>query len=504
MIEILAAAGQGFAGLFDPAVFLYLMIGILIGMFFGLVPGLSGLTGMGLLMPFAFGQPPEVALAFLLGMFAVTTQTDTIPAVLIGVPGTAAAQATVIDGYPMARNGEAGRALSASYLGSIFGTIVSAVVFILCLPLLRELIDDFAGPEYFILAMFGLLMAGSLSGTSLLRGMSMAGFGLIISMIGYAPNTGFPRYDFGWTYLLDGIPIVPIVLGLFAVPEVIDLMIRRGSIARSAEPKGGIYDGILDTLREWWLVVRCGAIGTVCGMIPGLGGLVAEWLGYGHAVSTAKDRSRFGKGDIRGVIAPETTTAGQKPSALLPTVAFGIPGNAPMAIMLGVFLIVGLRPGPEMLTTKLDLTFLMVWTVVLGNVIAAILCLGLQKYLIAICFIRGSILAPIILCFMAVGATLSTKDFGDVLVFGAFGALGYLFKRTDWPRVPLIIGLVLGQLAETFLFISVDRYGVAWMWERPIVVVVEICMLLILILPLYRRALGKKRALGATVGDRTE
>ena len=491
MGDIGTAAVDGLLLLFQIEVFGYLMVGIVIGMFFGLVPGLSGLTGLGLLLPFAIGQPPEIAFAFLLGMYSVTTQTDTIPAVLIGVPGTAAAQATLLDGYPMSQRGEAGRALSASYISSILGSMVSAAIFFAFLPVLRPIIDEIAAPEFYMLAMLGLVMAGSLAGTSMLRGLTMAAFGLLIAQIGFAPNTGFARFDFGWDYLLDGVPLVPVVLGLFAMPEVIDLLLRRSTIAsEETAAHGGMGQGIRDAFGNWWLIVRCGTIGTVCGMIPGLGGLAAEWFGYGHAVQTAKDSSMFGKGDVRGVISPESATAGQKPGAILPTVAFGIPGNGAMAILLGVFLIVGLRPGPEMLRENLHLTSMMVWTVVAGNIIAAILALALQNYMVKLCYLRATIIAPLILCFMVVGASLATKSFGDVLVFAVFGTLGYIFKRSDWPRVPLVIGLVLGFLSETFLFITVDRYGVAWLWERPIVVIIEIFMIASIAYPVYRKIKG--------------
>ena len=242
--------------------------------------------------------------------------------------------------------------------------------------------------------------------------------------------------------------------------------------------------------------MKCGTIGAVCGMIPGLGGVVAEWFGYGHAVQSAKDPSMFGKGDVRGVIAPETATAAQKPGGILPTVAFGIPGNAPMAILLGVFLIVGLRPGPEMLRENLHITFLMVWVTVIANIIGAVLALAMQKWLIKICYLRPTILAPVILCFMAVGASLATKNFGDVLIFGIFGALGYVFKRADWPRVPLIIGMVLGNLAETFLFIAADRYGAAFLWERPIVMIVMAFIAFSMAMPIYRKTRRKKGIIG--------
>ena len=195
----------------------------------------------------------------------------------------------------------------------------------------------------------------------------------------------------------------------------------------------------------------------------------------------------FGKGDVRGVIAPETATAGQKPGSLLPTVAFGIPGSGPMALLLGAFLIVGLRPGREMLNQNLDLTFMMVWTVVAGNIIAALISLALQRYLVRLCYIRATVIAPTIITFMAIGATLATKEFDDLLIFAFFGLLGYIFKHSDWPRVPLIIGLVLGYISETYLLISVNLYGPNWLWERPIVVVVEALIALSVGVPILRK-----------------
>jgi TctA family transporter len=291
---------------------------------------------------------------------------------------------------------------------------------------------------------------------------------------------------------MDGVPLVPVVLGLFAIPEVIDLLLSRGTIASQERAAGDRMRGLYDCFKNWWLIVRCGTIGTVCGMIPGLGGPVAEWLGYGHAVQTAKDSSMFGKGDVRGVIAPEAATAAQKPGGILPTVAFGIPGNAAMAVMLGVFFISGLRPGPEMLRENLSITFLMVWVTVAANIIAAVLAYGLQRWLVLICYVRATILAPIVLSFMVVGAVLATRDHGDVLMFGLFGFLGYLLRKADWPRVPMLIGMVLGNLAETYLFITVKRYGFAWLWQRPIVIAILVLILLSFAITAHRRQKARK------------
>lgn len=491
MTDIPIAALHGLVSLFSWPIFPVMMVGIFLGMFIGIIPGLGGLIGMAMLLPFAIGQTPEVAFAFLLGMYAVTTQTDTIPAVLLGVPGTISAAATSLDGYPLAQKGEAGRALSASYLASIVGAVVAAAVFIVFLPFLRGLMLLFASPEFFMLTMLGMVMIGSLAGDFIQRGLIMAGMGLILAMIGLSPNTGEPRFVFNIVYLWEGIPFIPLVLGLFAIPESIDLMVRQTTIAqKKVDTSKGKYSGFADVIRHKWVVIKCGLIGTFCGAIPGLGGPVAEWFGYAHAVQTAKDPSNFNKGDIRGVMAPESATGGQKPGSIIPTVTFGIPGNPAMALLLGYFLIIGLQPGPDMLTTKLNLTFLMIWTIVLGNIIAAVLALLLQPYLVRMCYIRANIIVPLMLGFMVVGASITTKEYGDVISFGIFGLLGYIFKHTGWPRVPLIMGLILGKLAEPYLFITVDRYGASFLWGRPIPVIILGLMVLSVAMPLYRR---KKR-----------
>lgn len=500
MDEILFAAGSGAVHLFGWPVFPMLVIGTVTGMVFGLVPGLSGLTGLALLFPIAIGQPPEIAVALLLGLYASGTQTDTIPAVLLGVPGSSAAAATTLDGYPMSKKGEAGRALSASYAANIVGTIISCFIFIAALPLLRELISALASPEFFMLAVLGLVLAGSLSGDSVAKGLMMACGGLLVSMIGLSPNTGEPRLTMGTFYLWEGVPIVAVLLGLFGVPEVIELAAKNSTIASTAVVKtNGFVRGLRDVAEHWWLVVKTSVAGAACGFIPGLGGPVAEWFGYAIAVNSAKDPSTFGKGDIRGVIAPEAATAAQKPGALIPTICFGIPGNASMAMLLGVFMIVGLIPGPDMVTTKLDITFLMFWTIVAANIIAALLSLALQRYLILICFIRATILVPILLAFMVMGAALATKNFGDVVVFGVFGALGCLFKYTNWPRVPMTLGLILGPLAEPYFFLSVDRYGIAWLWERPVVATVFALIVAAIVIPIYQNVARRRRDRSALV-----
>ena len=375
------------------------------------------------------------------------------------------------------------------------------------LPILRAVIFAFGQPEFFMLVMMGLMLTGALAGKSLARGLIMAAAGLLLSMITLETSIGAPRFAGDIVYLWEGIPLIPVVLGLFAIPEVIDLARRGTTISQSNVDTrvSGLKQGLIDNLVNWWLIVKASSLGALAGFIPGLGGQVAEWMAYGTAVASDPDPDSYGKGNVRGVIAPEAGTAAQKPGALVPTVVFGIPGNAGMALTLAVFLILGLTPGPEMITTKLDITFGMIWVIVVANIIAAILALGLQKWLIMLCYLRSTILVPMVLGTMLVGSTMANQSFGDVILFMCFGFFGYLFKHTDWPRVPLIMGLIMGGLAERYLFLSVDLHGMGWLTERPLVWVIGLVTFGSVFMPpmvrYYRRRKSETKPVPAAAGD---
>ena len=334
----------------------------------GAVPGLGGVLGMILLLPFTFDMEPVHAFALLLGLFAVTSTSDTIASVMLGIPGTAASQATILDGYPLAKKGQAARAFGAAFTVSAFGGVFGAIVLAISLPIITPIITSFGSPEIFMLAILGLVMVGSLSGGSISKGLLAGLLGLLISTIGAAQTVAIYRYTFNTDYLLDTLPLIPCVLGLFAIPELMELAVKNISIARIENintKNSRITDGIKDAFRHWWLATRCAAIGTYIGILPGLGAAIVDWIAYGHAVQSSKDNKNFGKGDIRGVIAPEAANNATKGGALIPAVAFGIPGSLGTAILLGALLMVGLLPGPDMLTTDLHITFSMVWTLVL-------------------------------------------------------------------------------------------------------------------------------------------
>jgi TctA family transporter len=480
---VFEAALSGLGLIFHWPAIGYLGLGIVLGLYFGAVPGLSGLVGMAILLPFTFAMDPVSAFAFLLGMFAVTTTSDTIASVLLGIPGTAASQATVLDGYPMAMRGEAARAFGAAFSVSMFGGVLGALFLALSIPIFKPLVLSFASPEYFMLGVLGLTMVGALSGASILKGLAAGAFGLLLSMIGYAEQLAIPRYWFGMTYLLDGLPLIPLVLGLFALPELLELAVRDTSISRVPRDQvaGGMLEGVRDAVRHWWLVLRSAFIGVYIGMLPGLGGSIVDWVAYGHAVQSAKDKSQFGKGDVRGVIAPETANNAMKGGALIPTVAFGIPGSPPMAILLGAFLIQGLTPGPEMLTSKIDVTFSMVATLMVANVAGAALLMIWGNQIAKITFIRGHLIIPAVILFVFMGAWMNNNYIGDWVFLLVAGVMGVAMKHAGWPRPPLVLGFILGPIMENALAISMRSYGLAFIY-RPICLVLAVITIITLVL----------------------
>ncbi|SDG27698.1 tripartite tricarboxylate transporter permease [Pelagibacterium luteolum] len=491
-VSILGAAGDAFLTLMDPFRLMMLSGGVLLGLFLGIVPGIGGLAGMALLLPFTFTMDSYAAFAMLLGMSAVTGTSDTIPAVLFGVPGSAGAQATVMDGNPMAKKGEAGRALSAAYTASLIGGLVGALILALTIPVLRPVMLHVGSPELLGFSVFGIAMVAVLSGTAPLRGLVAAGLGILLSMIGADPQTGTLRYTMGTFYLWDGLPIVPLVLGLFALPELADLAIKKMAITDKSkfDVRSGMKTGFMDAIRNWWLVVRGGALGAGVGAVPGLGSSVVDWIAYGWAAQSIKGSDKtFGKGDVRGVIAPESANNAITAGALVPTIAFGVPGSASMAILLSVFLIHGLVPGPEMLTTNLSISYAMVWSIAIANILGAGICFMFSGQLAKIATLRYTLILPAVLIFVYVGAFQSSRNWGDLYALLGFAVLGWVMKQLKWPRPPLMLGFVLGALIERYMFISTSRYGLDWL-TRPLVVVLFSLAALLLLGPLYKQIKG--------------
>ena len=463
----------------------YIILGVSFGAWLGAVPGLGGIIGLTLLVPFTFDMDPVPAFALLLSMISVTATSDTIASVLLGIPGTAASQATILDGYPLAQKGQASRAFGAAFTVSAFGGVFGALILAVSIPLVLPIILAFNAPEIFMLGVLGLSMVGSLTGGSVFKGLTIACFGLILSTIGAADTAPIPRYSFGQEYLTDGLPFLPVVLGIFAIPEVMELALRNTSISRIPKDQaggGGILKGMRDAWHNKWLALRCAALGSYIGILPGLGAAIVDWLAYGHAVQSAKDKSKFGEGDIRGVIAPESANNAVQGGALIPAVAFGIPGGIGTAILLSALMIQGLTPGPDMLTKDAHITFSMVWTIVVANIFVAIFLMFWSKQVARIAFLPGHLLVPGVIFFVFMGAWLGGASLGDWVACLVFGILGFFMKRSGWARPPLVLGLILGEIMENKFQIA-WRVHDGWGWiDRPVVLIIIVLIFITIFL----------------------
>src|SRR5437899_2106873 len=390
----------------------------------------------------------------------------------------------------VAKNGEAGRALGAAMMSSLIGAVFGALVLGLAIPIVRPLVLTLGSPEFFMLRLLGITFVAWRSGEALVKGLLAGGLGLWLATIGLDPVTGIQRYTFGQLFLWDGVGLVPVTIGFYAIPELIEMAIAGSSIAKlDVDRVGGVWEGVRDTFRHWRLVIRCSALGTFISIIPGLGAATTQWLAYAHAVQSSPGRERFGKGAVEGVLGPGTANNSSLGGSLVTTVAFGVPASVATAILMGAFFVQGLVPGPAMLTPApkghLAVTMAMVWTIVISNIITVAVCLFCMGPLARITQIRGPLLVPFIMILVYVGAFAEKNVFADLGVVLAFGALGWVMSRLDWPRPPLLLGLVLGSLAENRLFLSTDNYGAAWL-ARPGVLVILAVMAVGLAVPIVR------------------
>lgn len=489
--------------LLTPTSLLFLVAGVLMGLVFGLVPGLSGVTGMALLLPFLYGVDPIYALPLFMGIIATVHTADSIPAILVGVPGTAGAQATVMDGHPMARKGQAARALSAAYTASAIGGFIGALGLLLVIPWIDDLIRVLTAPELFMLVLFGLVVGATLSGTRPLKGLIAGVLGLLIGTIGYAPGLSEPRYTFGQLYLWNGIDIVIVALGLFAVPEIIWLYLKRNeppvrTLSRVESGKQRAQ-GVKDAFKHFKLVAASSGFGTALGLVPGVGGAVIDWLTYGFAKQFLRKTENFGKGDVRGVLAPEAANNAKEGGGLIPTLFFGIPGSATTAMLLSAFVIIGIRPGPAMAGTDVDQSLTIIWSLVLANALGAAVCIFLSRHLAQVMRVPGSILAPVLTAVLALAVYQASGSPLDLLVLCIIGGLAVAMKFHGVPRAPMVLGFVLAVPGERYFSISSQLYpDFAWL-GRPVVMVLGIVLLLVFANTLWsaRRAEKRETEVGA-------
>ncbi len=494
---LISALGTASLHFLDFNSLVFLIAGTCCGLLFGAIPGLGGTTSLALLIPLTFGMDKADAIMLMGGSMAATSTGGSISAILLNTPGIAPNAATMFDGFPLAQQGRAGEAIGAAATSSALGGLIGVFTLILVIPIAKQIVLLFSPPEFFLLAVFGLCAIAVSTGTRLLQALIAAVFGFICAFVGFDYVSGIVRYSYGIEALWDGIKLVPALIGLFAISQMIDLAVEGGSIASATTEFKiqRISSGIRAVFRNWSTMLVGSAIGTFIGAVPGVGGTVAAFLSYSTQVQrdTTPDVP-YGRGNIKGVIAPESANNAKDGGSLIPTLAFGIPGSAETAVFLGAMVLHGLEPGPRLLFEHEDVVFTLVLTLTFACVIATLIVLALAKPMAYLTLVDAHILAPTVTVVALVGAYALQGEFGDVVVALAFAVIGYLMIRYQYPRITFTIALVLGEITERSFFQTMGISDDSWaiFVTRNVSLILIALIIISLMVPSLRQWLRKR------------
>ncbi len=472
---------QGAIALYQPITMGLFFIGVVVGIILGIIPGITGMIGIMLLLPFIYGASPTVALPVMLAILGSSSTGGVITTILLNVPGDEVNVAALLDGFPMTKRGEGGRALGAAIFSSLSGGVVSVILALIAMPAVIWMVKVMGTPEQTVLVLVGLAFVGILGGKSILKGALAGLLGLLISFIGYQANTGEARFIFHQGFLYDGLQLVPIVLGLFALPQMFVLAeegVITDEVMAAAKTVHGIFQGMKDVFRCWWLFLRSTVIGWIVGVTPGLGASSAIFVAYGQAMKTSKHPERYGTGIVEGVIAPSSACCAVQAGALLPTLGFAVPGSASMVVILGGMVAVGLVPGPGIITDQLPLCFTLLLATLTAHILAGVLCLLSLRWAIKVANIRQEYLVPVTIAFIFVAAFVTRTEMWNIIVLLVFTLIGYCMMKFDYSRPALLLGYILGAMFERSLYISIDLYGAVWL-TRPIVMLLLAIVVLV-------------------------
>jgi putative tricarboxylic transport membrane protein len=473
---------QASVDVFSSGSVMFVFLGVLLGLCFGIIPGLGGTTALALLIPITFTMDALDAMYLAGGVMGATSFGGSITAILLNTPGTAPNAATSFDGYPLAQQGKAGLAIGASATASAVGGLLGLITLMMFIPLAKEIVLLFGPVEFLLLTLLGLVAIAVSSRGKLLRGLIAGGFGLMLAFVGVDTMSGETRFTLDTDYLWDGVPLVPTLTGLFAISQMIELSLKGGAVASKIEDIGrisGMWDGVKSVFINWTVLFRGSIIGTVIGAIPGLGGTVASFIAYTSTVQASSDPSSFGKGNIIGVIAPESANNAKDGGSLVPTVVLH-----------------GIDPGPTLLLENEREIYGLIIALTLSAVGASVIGLLTAKWLVKITFVNVNILVPLVVTISLTGVYVLQGKPGDVLMALIMGIVGYLMIRFDYPRLTLVIALVLGETAERSFHQSLlisDHNLVGLIMDRPQAIILVLATLLTLLLPALRKR-GKKTA----------
>lgn len=443
----------GLANVVQPNNLLAILAGTMIGMFIGAMPGLSATMAIALLLPLTYSLNPETGLAMLASLYLAAMYGGSIAAILLRTPGTPAAAATVLDGYPMAQKGLAGKALGLSLTASLIGGVMSSVALLTVAPLLGKIVLNFGPVEIFAVAVLGITIIGSLAQGSAILGLMSGALGLLLAMVGMDLTTGTPRFTFGYLDLFGGIDFTVALIGLFSIPQAVRLIVQGDHNAEQSV--SSVRDRMLPNWREFKNLLpnslRSGVIGIFVGLIPGTGGDTASWFAYNEAKRFSKHKAEFGTGYPAGIVAPEAANNAVVGGALIPTIALGIPGSSSTAVLLGGLMVHGILPGPTLMTDHGDVTYTLLWAVLFANVALFLVGVLFTRACVVVTRIPNRVVGPVIVVLSVIGSFAINNSVFDIGLMIAFGMIGLAFDSFRIPTPPLVIGLILGPILDTTL-----------------------------------------------------
>ncbi len=461
---------QGFAVALQPINIFYCLLGCLIGTLVGVLPGLGPTAAMSLLLPATFHAPPVTAIIMLAGIYYGAMYGGSTTSILVNIPGEAASVMTCLDGYQMARQGKAGRALGICAFGSFIAGTLGLVGLTLVAPPLAKFALRFGPPEYFSLMCMGLVVLSFLTSTSMIRALMMACFGVLLGTVGIDTVSGSARFTFGVTELLDGIGLVPLVMGLFGISEIL-VNLEQGTEREIFKTK---VKGLLPTLADWmqakWALLRGTVIGFWLGILPGGGAVLASFVAYAVEKRFSKHPEKFGTGLIEGVASPEAANNSAAQAAFIPLLTLGLPANVVMALLLGALILHGVTPGPLLMTQNPDIFWGVIASMYLGNIMLLVLNLPLIGLWVQLLRIPYPYLMPLIIIFCILGSYSVANSMADVFFMLVFGVVGYIMKKLKFDSPPLVLAFVLGPLVEYYFKSSLmfSRGSFTVFFTRPI------------------------------------
>ncbi len=482
-----------------PNALFIIFVGTLAGLIVGALPGLSSTMGVALAIPLTFGMSPEMGLMLLGAVYCSSVYGGSLTAILLRTPGTDASIATTFDGFPMTQQGKAGKAIGVSTTASLVGGLISAAALLFIAPMLAQIALKFGPSEYFLVGIFGLSVIVSISSESYLKGLMTGFFGLLIATAGMDNFTGYPRFIFDNDSLLDGIPILPALIGLFSLSQAIKIAAGDQETIVSKD-KVTISDPIMpdrQTLRQTWkTMIRSSIIGVVVGIMPAAGTSIAAFLSYNEAKRASKDPESFGKGNVEGVAAPEAANNAVTGGSLIPALTLGIPGNAVTAVFIGGLTIQGLIPGPNLFVKYGEITYTLMLSLFIANLMFWVIGIAFARQFVKIVRIPTKILAPIICVLSVIGSYAIRNNFFDVWLLLGFGILGYFMERYKFSQSPIVLALVLGPMVEAELrrTLSLFHGSLLPVLQRPISLAIILLTLLSIAVPLLRGLKRKKKS----------